>query len=373
MMPTMRYPLLLLLLTALTLPESLFAEGWNQSNNPELMAASGSFEKNPLKLDYKLSKLPTKAKIQKLPWSDSYWPSFKGGLAHRYKIDTVATQTVPRERLLSFSEEKIALLSPAEKYDIYCGRYNYPLTKSELQRTDEIRRTPEGSEWEGLCHGWAPAAVNFEEPKCVTLTNSDGLKIPFGSSDIKGLLTYFQGEVCSGSECSAGARSEDVYPTIVDKSAFNDINPGAFHLILTNLIKSGQGFVSDRTSDRQVWNQPVFGYEYTIKSENNKPSYNNRAPATVKEVTVEMRVDWVAEVGASDQAYSGTEKEKESIAFSNYNYVLELDASGNIIGGRWLGNSKKEHPDFIWMKGVSKFSADANWKPLEKIYKASIK
>lgn len=32
-----------------------------------------------------------------------------------------------------------------------------------------------------------------------------------------------------------------------------------------------------------------------------------------------------------------------------YNYVLELDRQGVIIGGEWAGNTKRSHPDFLWL------------------------
>ena len=32
----------------------------------------------------------------------------------------------------------------------------------------------------------------------------------------------------------------------------------------------------------------------------------------------------------------------------NYTYLLELDEKRNIIGGEWIGESKKKHMDFIW-------------------------
>ena len=32
-----------------------------------------------------------------------------------------------------------------------------------------------------------------------------------------------------------------------------------------------------------------------------------------------------------------------------YDYVLELDAAGKIIGGEWIGNSRYNHPDFLWL------------------------
>jgi hypothetical protein len=32
-----------------------------------------------------------------------------------------------------------------------------------------------------------------------------------------------------------------------------------------------------------------------------------------------------------------------------YDYVLELDADGKIIGGEWIGASRTNHPDFLWL------------------------
>jgi hypothetical protein len=33
----------------------------------------------------------------------------------------------------------------------------------------------------------------------------------------------------------------------------------------------------------------------------------------------------------------------------HYEYILEIDADGEIIGGEWLNGSKKAHPDFVWL------------------------
>ena len=33
----------------------------------------------------------------------------------------------------------------------------------------------------------------------------------------------------------------------------------------------------------------------------------------------------------------------------HYEYVLELDTNGHIIGGEWVGDSKRNHPDFLWL------------------------
>jgi len=35
--------------------------------------------------------------------------------------------------------------------------------------------------------------------------------------------------------------------------------------------------------------------------------------------------------------------------YDNYEYILELDKDGKIIGGEWVGFSKTNHPDFLWL------------------------
>ena len=63
---------------------------------------------------------------------------------------------------------------------------------------------------------------------------------------------------------------------------------------------------------------------------------------------VQMDVQYIAESPAhvdgnlskSIDAYTHTD---------NYEYILELDGQGHIIGGEWVGSSKRSHPDFLWL------------------------
>jgi hypothetical protein len=45
-------------------------------------------------------------------------------------------------------------------------------------------------------------------------------------------------------------------------------------------------------------------------------------------------------LGASIDRYTQT---------TRYEYILEIDAAGSIIGGEWVGGSKRMHPDFAWL------------------------
>lgn len=85
------------------------------------------------------------------------WPSQLGGIAHRwnsnnsqdfsYTFNTLA-------QLQNMTQDQLAQLSPAEKLDIFAGRYDYPTVQSEWQRT-----SPNDAQWEGLCHGALIGAV----------------------------------------------------------------------------------------------------------------------------------------------------------------------------------------------------------------------
>lgn len=73
--------------------------------------------------------------------------------------------------------------------------------------------------------------------------------------------------------------------------------------------------------------------------------FNDKA---VKLYKVHADVDYISEspagtdgnLGATIDRYTHTDR---------YDYVLEIDGAGKIIGGEWLGESKRNHPDFLWL------------------------
>ena len=167
---------------------------WDSKNNPD------KFE-----WDYEMeySKLPKSGKLSEMPWSGDYWPTYKGGITYRWNNKDVQgdkkfSYKIPKN-FNDIKAEDIKKMSPAEKYDLYLGRSEFPLTNYERNRTN-IMKTIEGSEtyekdfkiptWEGLCHAWAPATILYSNPKPVTMIGKKGHAIEFGSSDLKALLTY---------------------------------------------------------------------------------------------------------------------------------------------------------------------------------------
>jgi hypothetical protein len=287
----------------------------------------------------KFSKLPLKGKVkdQQRYWSSDYWPLNKGGIAFRWNSPAPQGFNLSSPDLreaLRMSQTELAWLSPAEKFDLFRGDYKYSL-KMEVGK----RARPSRKDWEGICHGWAAAALNHNEPVARIVSNPDGLLIPFGSSDIKALLSYFyayhnraSSTHQTGRRCNGTQYCQD------------DLNAGAFHLILSNRLGlERKGFILDIENGREVWNQVAFDYESRLIQKNLSPSPTS-APGTVKvhRLRTHLRVvfnivsnSWTPVIGTPLQTYKDLE----------YEYDIDLNQQGEIIGGDWVSTDR---PDFLW-------------------------
>lgn len=287
--------------------------------------------------------LPRQGKIQgtRTFWSGDYWPLNQGNINRRWNASRGFDLSAPRkEAALRMSQEELSQLSPSEKFDLLNGLYHYPL-RQEVERIAD----PRAADWEGICDGWAAASMNHAEPVPKTILNPDGIRIPFGSSDIKGLLSYFyayhyhvESTFQVGQRCDKGP----AHPEIDCKQ---DLNAGAFHIILANKLGlQGKGFIADVNRFKQVWNHPVIGYETKVLRQG-RHHRDNVATRAFRTVEVQTRISYVAETDNTWDAVIGTRRQK--LRHSTFFYQLELDINGIIIGGEWRGFSR---PDFLWLK-----------------------
>ena len=362
----------LVVLASLALVGSAHAAKWDKANNPYYFNNVAQTKLTP-----QFSSLPLVAKIKddRYGWSESYWPANKGGVAYRWNHpnpENFKYRLHSKEELMKMSENELSMLSPAELYDIAQGDYSYKLTRKVLKTNK-----PTDLWWEGICHGWALAASNYAEPAKVVVTNKDGVKVPFGSSDVKALLALHDAynskgfNVRVGERCSANGKvpGEAVHgkdknvhePTEKEKNTKEcmDVNAGAFHIVLTNMIGiNSHGFVAEIDRYNDVWNQPVTGYESQIVEEvsltptdlANGVNRKVRMKTTMifAEELVFETPEKVAQgvVGfVSKDPVTGTPA--QTFLDRKYDYILELDLQGNIIGGEWISESR---PDFIWLK-----------------------
>eukprot|EP00824_Muranothrix_gubernata_P018224 TRINITY_DN37162_c0_g1_i1.p1 TRINITY_DN37162_c0_g1~~TRINITY_DN37162_c0_g1_i1.p1 ORF type:complete len:1337 (-),score=302.64 TRINITY_DN37162_c0_g1_i1:54-3554(-) len=371
------------------------SEPWEQgsANDPERLNLVG-LEMNYDQLVHDGHFHQAKTSVQ--PWADSYWPKFRDSINQRWK-----RQDCPDE------EEPVTPndLSPLEKYDVafngwtpteeflklkpwrpcLCHSQYYlsrdatyydllgPAAKywsdyrGNKQARDGVDNDQDGfiddcddndglGSWEGMCHAWCPAAILEPEPGTrVTHNNVD-----FDVSDIKSLLIMLYDENESkvlGNRCHTTSKNlqRDAFGRIIDP-ACRDTNPGAFHVILANLIgKQKRPFVVDRTFDFEVWNQPLFGYRVTdsqivtsaekaleLLGRDSAVSYTFNQHA-VKWVHVKLETDWITESHPS--ASPMLPHIEDFIRHDQYEYLVELDVHNNVVGGEWISTP----PDFIWL------------------------
>ena len=334
---------------------SLEVLAWPRHNNPHQFARN---------LVTHFDSLPAAGEIEQtfVAWPGSHWPHNVGGIAHRWSSgnpQNFSYKLLNARELKALPAHKLAELSPAEKYDIYMGRYDYPTVRKEWREN-----SPNDTDWFGICHGVAPASLNHPEPLNQTLTNRDGVKIEFYSSDVKALLAYQYAKIWNLPSTHLGKRCYEYDWNNIPRRRRNDcadVNPGAFHIIFSNLIGlRNQSFIADIDPLAEVWNHVPKSYSYDVYEE-----YETREGATrgtVRVLWIGAVVSYAAAISPATQPVIGTDL--GFYADQNYSYLLDLDRHGNIIGGKWLDNRK---PDFVWTQNSVRFQG--YWQGLNNVYR----
>lgn len=297
----------------------------------------------------KFSQLPLSGDIRdnRKYWSGDYWAFQKNSIARRWYATTDESKSRPspdRHEIQGLTLDEVADLSPAEKWDLYLGRYDYPLT-------NEVRSKikPGAKDWEGICDGWVAATVHHSEPGPRTLRNPDGVIIPFGSDDVKALLSYyyaFYHQVPTthqiGKRCENNRRIFRSSPP----ECKDDLNAGSFHLALANTVGLKKtSFLMDIKRYKEVWNQPVVAFTSEVVKVDDTPS-SRATEGTQKVLRIKTIVTYVDNAEFNSwYPINGTEWQKYGTL--NYEYQLYLNASDEIIGGEWKSS---ERPDFLWRK-----------------------
>lgn len=368
------------------------------------------------------------------PWSGPYWPLKQGMVANPYlertifsyvhfipTVDDIEPYGKRRNYVLTnesqLSEKELAKLAPSEKYDILLGnnldlsnriwdfinswkndmKWDY-ITSIDMPGEDyEIeKKNYIVANWEGICHGWAPASGVIPKPeKTVVVTLPDGRRMPFYPEDIKGLISLtWANSLVQDNVLSEGLRCKRIMPKrdrfgrfydnipedgkVLPRCA--DIHPAVMHVALSNVTgNQGRSFVIDKNPKIAVSNQPVVGYKFKyfhpetgadLSFERALTPYDsyrksdvyaeNRNPSTAYVIGVESTItyaDWT-QIKKPDSKDYLKDKTDELVSL----YDLEIDAVGNIIGGQWRGfknlldNSSdsgpamnSNRPDFLWV------------------------
>ncbi len=126
----------------------------------------------------------------------------------------------------------------------------------------------------------------------------------------------------------------------------------------------------------------VLGYSDTAATYTAKITSGGAIPTTyvfndkaAKLYKVHTDVDYISESPAGTDGNLASTIDRYTHT-DRYDYILEVDAAGKIIGGEWLGESKKAHPDFVWLpysvRGSSVAGGKITYANVKAIYDLSM-
>jgi hypothetical protein len=385
---------------------STMDEPWHSDENPDAIG---------LKLNHQLGDIykgTTAAgslravEVKRVPWSGSFWPTFKGSIAHRPSDgqDTAWGWSAPgyHHELLSsdalvasatrsevdpndpsitiYSGGALDRVSPVEKLDIAAGRADRKLSDIDYYgNTVRVRvwgksamsEAPNQIRWHGLCNGFAAAAIHTTEPKAGDLfswvyTGENGKKfrfrVRFGSGDLKALASY-QYALKTWDATHPGFHQVGLGNC--DRATgvgCQGLNAGTFHILMTNIVGvRRESLVFDADPSHEYWNYPVVGYEITRQSL--RPYYRangnttrwargNAAEGATHEVRIVMNAHFMGEADWSP--FHHASKNRQRVFTRTYEYLVEAapgadglagSADDLVLGGRWLS---ADRPHFAW-------------------------
>lgn len=288
-------------------------------------------------------------------WNGSYWPNSRLGIAARWqqglaKVNPFEVAVPNISMIQAMSPAERNRLSPAEKYDLLAGRWDFPVTRSEIALSQAYWRSYRGEipEWFGICDGWAVASVLMPEPKrTVRAQTPFGFTIDLYPADMKAMLSYFFAKTrlhyrAVGGRCNAQTIELDANGRPI-RAECRDLNPATLHLALDELIaRQNRPIILDLQPGYEVWNYPISAYEMAysnMRQLSQEPQYQHAAPGTVYLVDVKVQLQKTALVQPHYQP------SQPLISSEELRYTLELDAWQRVIGGEWIS---KNHPDFLW-------------------------
>ncbi len=93
---------------------------------------------------------------------------------------------------------------------------------------------------------------------------------------------------------------------------------------------------------------PTNTFNLAITTGGSAPSDYQFNPLARTFYDVALEVDYIGESASNVDGNLASTIDRYT-HLDKYTYVLEVDAAGKIIGGEWTGESKVNHPDFLWL------------------------
>lgn len=263
------------------------SDAWNYRNNPTLFRTE---------LNYRFDELPTEGASNRVAWPENYWPYYQDGINHRWLGPNTLSPAEKYDKAFNswthdadfmnlqpynpstcvWDETYYAQIGPAAVWThknrgTWQSRNGIDDDRDGIADKDECgtgeNKDRDGVEsWFGICHAWAPASFMEDEPLKAVERNG----VRFEVSDIKALLMQQYDRVEAymiGGRCNDRELQRDENGRIISDEC-RDLNAGSFHVIVANLLGTHQRpFVIERTTNYEVWNQPLVGFKVTSSRE----------------------------------------------------------------------------------------------------------
>lgn len=302
-------------------------------------------------------------------WSSGFFPALLGSEAGRWQDGRMrlgartlfgASPPTPDEierwtRAAASGDasarERLFHLSPTEKLDLLDGDLSFTQTRATLAKTHN------GSPryWYGRCNGISTAAIYQPEPfRVVDAVGRDGRIVRFHPYDIKALLAvayYAKRETAIlGGKCDLMR---------FDAGQTCSMNPASLVIATLNWIGRGrQTFLVDALSSLANQYYPVARARVRLLGEPRPVGGDAMEPALQRRVVSLVDVQLVLTLSSTtlpewasdvlDPTSDGTRYARVGLrpVVMTYPATLALDASSNLIGGRWTGDPA-DGPDHI--------------------------
>ena len=253
----------------------------------------------------KLADLPVEGKVPdyRLPYSGHDYPDRGGGTMNAmYKYDRAFHRG--QRRAAEYERMDVSAHRNGRSDEEIMVRGLFGRIRYVRARGDSVPT------WYGHCNGWTAAAIRHAEPQKSVVRNG----VTFTPADIKGLLAevymYTESEFLGG----------------VDPA----INPATFHLTLANWLGRGSHPVGMETAVGEVViNFPIFSYKSNVRQ------------LSLRQCEVRTTINYTMNINRElDKAPPNYVRQLV------FHYVLDLDESGAIRGGRYYGDSNQI--DMLW-------------------------
>ena len=333
--------------------------------------------------------LPKSGRAEREVWPSTHWPTYRDGINERWlstelspaeKYDMAFNNWVPSEAFMDlqpyrggsdcgeYDKAYYESLGPLASYisaNMGNGQSRNGADDDGDGMIDECDDRDGVPVWWGLSHAWVSAAMLEDRPRRTIEHNG----VTFHPGDLEALIIAAYQKV-GADVLETHCRDSVVQRDQAGKAVLDGckpLNAGDFHITMANHLGLNKiPFGEDRTYDGEVWKRPVIAYEITNQRDVSTDEALRRIGAAggsfrfseeaVRLVEVHADTLYLSESGASVTPVDPSMHER----VEGYNYILEIDEEGEIVGGQWTVDNRGDRPDFIWAPRRAQMSSVPN-------------